>query len=57
MEISISLKHILEYYYHIQTQLGVSVEIYCAFFVYTSNGYYLERINFNENSDLLFFGK
>ena len=36
-------------YYQIQTRLGVSNNEYCDFFVYTSHGYYLEKINFNEN--------
>ena len=39
----------LEYYYQIQTQLCVSNKKYCDFFVCKSQGYYLERINFNGN--------
>lgn len=38
-----------EYYYQIQTQLGAWDKKYCNVFVYTSQEYYLQRINFNEN--------
>ena len=38
-----------EYYYQIQTQLGAWDKKYCNVFVYTSQEYYLPRINFNEN--------
>lgn len=38
-----------EYYYQIQTQLGAWNKKYCNVFVYTSQEYYLQRINFNEN--------
>ena len=37
-----------EYYFQIQGQMGVSGRHYCDFFVYTSSGYHLERIVFDE---------
>ena len=42
------LKRNHEYYFQIQTQLGVTERTYCDFFVYTSHGYYLERIKFDK---------
>ena len=42
------LKRNHEYYFQIQTQLGVTARTYCDFFVYTSHGYFLERINFDK---------
>ena len=37
-----------EYYFQIQGQMGVSGRRYCDFFVYTSSGYHLERIMFDD---------
>ena len=37
-----------EYYVQIQGQMGVSGRRYCDFFVYTSSGYHLERIMFDD---------
>ena len=38
-----------EYCYQIQTQFGAWNKKYCNVFVYTSQEYYLQRINFKEN--------
>ena len=38
-----------EYYYQIQTQFGAWNKKYCNVFVYTSQEYYLQIINFDEN--------
>ena len=43
------LKKNTNYYFQIQGQMGVTKRKYCDFFVFTSVGYHLERIYFDQN--------
>lgn len=44
-----TLKHNHAYFAQIQGQMAISKRNYCDFFVYTHKGYFLERINFDNN--------
>lgn len=46
---NISLKHNHAYYAQIQGQLALSNRHYCDFFVYTCNGYFIQRLNFDSS--------
>ena len=43
-----TLKENSDYYFQVQGQMGVTSRKYCDFFVYTTAGFHLERIVFNE---------
>lgn len=45
---AVQLKKNHDYYFQVQGQMGVSGRKYCDFFVYTSHGYFLERIEFDD---------
>ncbi|XP_070561234.1 uncharacterized protein [Ptychodera flava] len=45
----VTLKHNHSYYAQIQGQMGVTGHKWCDFFVYTSHGYHLERIEFDQS--------
>lgn len=45
----IKLKHSHPYFSQVQTQMGVTGNAWCDFFVYTRHGFHLERITFDAN--------
>ena len=45
----VQLKSDSDYYYQIQGQMGVTGRMYTDFFVFTFNGYHLERIKFDQS--------
>ena len=46
---NITLKENSSYYFQVQGQMGVTNRKYCDFFIYTTAGFHLERILFNED--------
>lgn len=44
-----TLKQNQAYFSQIQGQMAISKRNYCDFFVYTHKGYFLERVNFENN--------